>query len=92
MLNSTNKKRILVDTLLLLSVFWFPWWVTCVFAVLATIVLEFFVESLIVGILLDTLYGISNTSFIKSFPLTLLFALIFLISFWTKDHFTFTNR
>jgi predicted membrane metal-binding protein len=40
---------------------------------------------LVVGVLLDVLYGVPSTSFIKSFPFSLGFSFLFLISFWARE-------
>lgn len=92
MVNSRNKKRFVVDVVLFFSVFLFPWWATLIGAVLATFSFDSYFEGLVVGILLDALYGVPARSFIWDFPLTLLFSFLLLISFWAKDHFIFANR
>jgi hypothetical protein len=90
--SNRNKKRIGIDIVLFLSVFLLPWWVTLLATLVATFLIHSFFESLVVGVLLDVLYGVPSTSFIKSFPFSLGFSFLFLISFWAREQFFLSNR
>lgn len=90
--SNRNKKRISIDIILLLSVFLLPWWVTLLGTIVAIFFVRSFFESLVVGILLDILYGVPSISFIKSFPFSLALSFLFLISFWAREHFFLSNQ
>ncbi len=52
----SNSKRIIVDIAILLSLFFLPWWVPCLIAILACWYCDFY-EMIILGFLIDTFYA-----------------------------------
>ncbi len=73
--------------MLLLSVFIFPWWITAPLAILGTFFFISFYEVLLIGFIADRLFILSiDNGFIKTFPFTFSAILIFLLSFWIREH------
>jgi len=55
--------RIFVNTILFLSVFYLPWWVTIFFVVIGIFLFKNFYEGIFVGLLIDLLYGTGAKEF-----------------------------
>jgi hypothetical protein len=51
------RKRILIDILLLISVFIFPWWIVLLAAVFCVFAFKSFYEIVILGLVIDSLYN-----------------------------------
>jgi len=83
------QKRIIADCAILTSLFFLPWWCTLVASILGVFYFDFYSEAILGGLLLDVLYGIHTSSFISTFPLTLILSSVCMISFWLKHRFIF---
>jgi hypothetical protein len=55
--------RIIADIVLLLCVFFAPWWVTFLLATIVAFSYSTFIEIIIVGLLLDLLFGAPGVGF-----------------------------
>jgi hypothetical protein len=53
----TKRVRIAADVILFFSVLFFPWWVSCILALLGVFFFENFFEAFFAGMLIDSLYG-----------------------------------
>lgn len=56
------KKRFFFDVVLLLSVLYAPWWLVAVLAFFGAFSYPFFYEVIVIGLLMDILYGSSSTT------------------------------
>lgn len=65
---SSTTTRIITDIVLLLCVLFTPWWVTLLLATIAAFSYPTFIEIIIIGVLLDLLFGAPGVS-IVSFPI-----------------------
>ena len=84
------KKRIIVDAILMVLVFIFPWWVTFVIAAVLSFIFETFIEAAAVGLILDSLYGVpGNGLFGFQYTLTAVMGLLLLISRFLKSRMVF---
>jgi hypothetical protein len=74
-------KRILIDILLVLSAFIFPWWLALLGAALAVFYFSGYYEILILGIIMDSLYNAPIARFHHvEFVVTLLALFLFVIA------------
>ena len=75
--------RIIADIILLLSVFWAPWWLfTLILVVVFIFLFPNFWESIIIGIVMDSIYGtaqVGPTGFIKTWIFTFSLLITFII-------------
>ncbi len=77
--------RTVCDTLLLGSLFYLPWWATALFALLLLFYFRNFYEIIIIGALVDMVYGIPRTAFGGiEYINTLFAALAYLSASWLK--------
>ncbi len=83
---NSNLQRIFFVAVLLFSTSLFPWWVTFPLILLGIFFFRTFYEAIFFGFILDRVYGLSDGSFLKTFPLTLSAILLFLLSFWVREH------
>lgn len=90
MLSST--KRILFDIALILSTLLLPWWFTCALTLLGVFLFLPFFESVIVGFVLDVLFGGGQGGVFEAYPFTISIGIVFLLSFWITEHLTLSNR
>jgi len=88
---NNKAKRIFLDSILFLSIFFLPWWITLIIGGALVYFFDSFFEILIVGLVLDTLYGIGNQGVLLGLPLTLSLSIFFLVSFLVKEHFVFNQ-
>lgn len=51
------KKRIIFDLVLLIAIFYVPWWVIGIAAFIGVFMYPLYYEIIIVGVILDILYG-----------------------------------
>jgi hypothetical protein len=73
--------RIFIDIILILSIFYFPWWVTALFALSGIFIFKNFYESIIAGFLIDALYGTKTSEFAGVwFVFTASFFLLYILS------------
>lgn len=77
------KKRIIIDVILLVSVFVFPWWLSFFGAVVLMLFFEKFIELIAVGFILDSLYGFPHGGFFgfQYFLTTVMIFLFFIFRF-----------
>ena len=72
-------KRIILDLLLFLSILLFvPWWATVFFAVVLAFYFKHYYELIVVGFIIDALYGIPQIWF---FNIEILFGLISIFTY-----------
>lgn len=72
-------KRIILDIVLILSVFILPWWVTAIVALAGMFMFAGYYEFLVVAVMMHSLYGIHGTGFAASaafFYVTALFIFV----------------
>lgn len=79
--------RLIVNIVILLSVFFFPWWAACFFALIAVFLFDY-PEVVLVGALLDGSYGMYGL-----FPaqFTIVAFLIFIIALYLKPRLSLYN-
>jgi len=65
-------KRILITIVSLVSVFVFPWWFLLVTTIIFSFFIPFYIEMVVIGYWLDTLYGLEGDN---------LMLITFLVSF-----------
>ncbi|HEY4490058.1 MAG TPA: hypothetical protein VJC12_02275 [Candidatus Paceibacterota bacterium] len=80
-----HLKRIFIDILLFVSVFIAPWWFTVILGFILVFLFENFYEVLIIGLIIDSLYGAHSLTW------TIAFSLLFLFSLFVKKHLKFKN-
>jgi hypothetical protein len=88
-MNRKYIKRIGVDLFLVFALFFLPWWATLVLGVVFTFYLAFFPEVLLLGLLLDVLYGQGGHEIAFGYPITIFVSIIFVFSFWAKERLMF---
>lgn len=76
--NNSWMIRIGIDCLLLISAFFFPWWVTMLGAVVATFYFRSYYEIVVLGLIIDSLYNASVPRF-YGIQYVLTFAAIFFV-------------
>lgn len=64
-LQGIAAKRIFIDLLIFLSAFFLPWYVPLLLAVGCFFYFPVFLELIAVGILIDSLYNVSDTSLVS---------------------------
>jgi len=85
-----NMLRMLSLFFLFISFYLLPWWFSFVFAIILIFSFNFFIESVVFGYLLDTIYGASGLTFLGiSHFFLVFFVILFLISFWIKKMLKF---
>lgn len=89
---NNKAKRIFLDLVLFLSIFFLPWWLTLIAAGIMVYIFDSFFEILVVGFVLDTLYGIGNQGVLWGLPLSISLSIFFLLSFFVKEHFVFNKQ
>ncbi len=52
-------KRVAANLVLIIALFFAPWWVTLILGIIATFYFSFYYELMVLGALFDILYGIS---------------------------------
>jgi len=50
-------KRILYSSVVIMFVFIFPWWVSIVFALAGAFYFKLYIELIVVGVIIDSIYG-----------------------------------
>lgn len=79
--NNELWKRAVLDVCLLAAVCWFPWWVSLALATGVFFAFPEFVELIVVGLLIDTLYAPHQTFSLLSYQYFFFsIALFFLLS------------
>lgn len=79
--NNDLWKRLAFDACLIAAVCWFPWWVSLAMATAVFFAFPEFVELILVGLAIDTLYAPHQTFSILSYKYFILsIALFFLLS------------
>jgi len=80
-MNIENKifVRIVIDVLLLISIFILPWWFTVIAAAISIFFFKFFLESVVAALIVDVLYAPS--SFVAGFYLITL-GMVFIFIFF----------
>ena len=87
-----NKKRIVFDVLLIFATLFFPWWAVVIIVVMGIFIFEAFYEALFSVLFIDTFYSIESSLFFHSYAYTISVGLLFLVSFWIKEHLSLSNR
>lgn len=55
------ERRLFMDLVLLVSLFVMPWWLTLLAAITFVFFFEYYIEALLIALLIDTMYGFGNT-------------------------------
>lgn len=76
-----NMKRVSFSVLLLISTFTFPWWVSFTAAILGAFYFKNLFEIILVGFIIDILYGPTHLFF----EFDLFFTIILLVIFYVID-------
>jgi len=71
--------RILTVLILLLSILFFPFWVSIILALVAMIYFSFFIEGVFLFLLSDLLFGLKEERFLNIFFVSFLISLIVLL-------------
>jgi hypothetical protein len=87
-----SSKRLFFNGLVIMSAILFPWWFTCGLAIVGIFIFTSYFELLFVGIFLDSLYSLPHGTVFQVYFFTIIFGISFLLSFWIKEHLTFSNR
>ncbi len=69
--------RISANILILLSIFYFSWWVTVLFVLISFFVFKNFYEGILAGFLVDILYGTKTIEFMNIWFVFTAFSAIF---------------
>jgi hypothetical protein len=77
-------KRIIIIIVSLVSVFIFPWWFLLAVTILVSIFVPLYLEMIIIGYWLDTLYGLDGDNM-----MLITFLLSFLIVLYIKKNLLF---
>ena len=81
--------RIIVALIMLISIFWGFWWFTWCLAICLLFYFPFYIEIIFIGLLYDSLYGISLPEFWNiDYIFTLASVVLFLISLIVKKRLT----
>lgn len=75
-----DRVYIAIRILIVLSVFFLPWWLTTILAVLALLKFDFFLEIVLIGLLLDVIYGTHLIFVHIPYALSLLAIILFLLT------------
>lgn len=79
--------RIILVLIMIFSAFILPWWISVLFAIFGLLKFKDFYEMILVGIILDSLYGFVFTILGFEFVFTLFFIIIFYIISTFKNKF-----
>ncbi len=82
MFSTLLSKRIVLNIIALVSLLFFPWWATLLVGIVGTIFLDYFYELVVLGILLDVLYGIPSPSPVW-IPLPIIHTVLFTLIYMT---------
>lgn len=89
---SKITSRILLDAVIIFSVFYFGWWETALLVLFGIIAFDGFYEVFIAGLLLDILYGVRTEEFYGIwFVFTLFFSVMYLVTMRIKKNTRFYN-
>lgn len=86
------RKRVLVSILLFLSLFFLPWWITSVFAIVFLMKFNDPYEVVAVGFFIDYLYRVFSGHFVLDHLFLLVSAGMLLLSYFLKEHITFSRK
>ncbi len=76
---TTGIWRILSCIVLLFSILFMPFWMTCILAILGMIYFRFFVEAVALLFLSDLFYGVKEVRFLNSIFITLITSSLILV-------------
>ncbi len=82
--NNEIWKRLVVDVCLVAAICWFPWWVSMALAAMAFFVFYEFLELILVGLMIDTLYAPHQVFSIASYQYFLLSLALFFVLWLIK--------
>lgn len=86
-------KRIILESLLFISVISFPWWISVLFALVILFYLKTFNEIILFGLIMDIYYGrLSPTFHVMDYKITIVFIIALLVSFFIKKRLKFYLR
>ncbi len=86
-------KRILVDIVLLLGIFWLPWWIVFLAGIVCLFIFKSFYEVIILGLLIDSLYNAPVAQFYHfHFVITIVALIFFIISVIVKNKLRFYSE
>ncbi|OGI60840.1 hypothetical protein A2814_03450 [Candidatus Nomurabacteria bacterium RIFCSPHIGHO2_01_FULL_38_19] len=71
--------RILASVILLISVLFFPFWLSVILALAATVYFSYFLEAVALFLLSDLLYGVKETKFFDTVFVSFIVASILLV-------------
>lgn len=70
----------------------FPWWVVTGLILIGIFLFEAFYEAIVIALFLDTLYGMTVPSLFRTYLFTISISIVFLVSFWIKEHLSFKQN
>ncbi len=83
-------KRIGTFIFLVISALFFPWWIALIFSIVASFAFSSFAEALLIGLLLDAVWGFERQSFFHfQYVFTLIFFMIFICSITLRSRIIF---
>ncbi|MEK7644787.1 MAG: hypothetical protein AAB391_00480 [Patescibacteria group bacterium] len=77
--NNTLWQRLAFDVCLVAAICWFPWWASLILATVAFFSFSEFVELILVGLMIDTLYASHQTFSVSSYTYFLFSIGLFII-------------
>jgi hypothetical protein len=82
--------RFIVNSILILSVFIFPWWVSGLLGLCALFYFHTFYEIVVLGLIIDSLYNAKVPHFLEfQFVVTIASILVLCISLYIKERIRF---
>jgi len=90
-MDSKPYKRIGTVVAMVVSLFVFPWWVTCMLGIYFVLFFNKPFEIFIIALFLDGMYGIVQPNFFFTHIFFLGAVVVFIVSLWIKEHFMFKN-
>jgi hypothetical protein len=82
--------RFIVDSIIIVSAFLFPWWVAMIFALIAVFYFTSYYEIVVLGIIIDSLYNASVPHFLGfHYMLTLVSIIVLFISMYIRERLRF---
>lgn len=92
-MSNTTLKRVITDIIVLLCIFWAPWWITILIIVLGIFIFKNYVEFIFAGLIIYSLYGVGNTGILGStLYLPLILVGIYLTFSFIKKYIIIYNK
>ena len=78
-------QRIIVDAVLLMSLFMLPWWLFVIFALYALFKYDQYYEFIFFGIVFDSVYSVSDIFIFSNLIFSASSVVIYVMSAWFKE-------